>query len=83
MKLVAGDLLADAERHADAIRQSDLDWTIVRAPRLTDGPHTGVYRHGYLDLGVTASISRADVADFMLSVVENDTYVQEAPVVTS
>jgi putative NADH-flavin reductase len=83
MGLVAGDMLADAEHHADLIRQSDLDWTIVRAPRLTDGPHTGTYRHGYLDLGVTASISRADVADFMLSIVEDGRYVQEAPVVTS
>lgn len=28
-----------AEGHAQVIKGSDLDWTIVRGPRLTEGPH--------------------------------------------
>jgi putative NADH-flavin reductase len=83
LKFFAGDVLDDAEAHATVLRASDLDWTIVRAPRLTDGPHTGQYRTGYLDLGLSAQISRADVADFMLALATGDAdYHQEAPMVT-
>jgi hypothetical protein len=48
-------------------QQSSLDWTIVRPPRLTDKTYTGRYRvrEGHLPrFGFT--VSRADVADFMV-----------------
>lgn len=82
MKLVARSVLEDAERHADVIRQSGLDWTIVRAPRLTNGAHTGRYRVGYVGKGTGMTISRADVADFMLRLVREGTHVHEAPMVS-
>ena len=46
-----------------------LDWTIVRPPRLTNGPKTGVYQHGETihATQVVPRISRADVADFVLT----------------
>jgi putative NADH-flavin reductase len=45
----------------------DLDWTVVRPPRLTDGPLTGAYvtavdRH----LPRARSLSRADLAHYLL-----------------
>jgi putative NADH-flavin reductase len=52
--------------------ESELDWTMVRPPELTDKPYTGKYRvrEGHLPrFGFT--ISRADVADFMIKAVEN------------
>jgi putative NADH-flavin reductase len=51
--------------------KSGLDWTIVRPPRLTDKPRTGAYRvrEDHLRFGFT--ISRADVADFVLRCAEN------------
>jgi putative NADH-flavin reductase len=52
--------------------ESDLDWTMVRPPELTDKPYTGKYRvrEGHLPrFGL--KISRSDVADFMIRVVEN------------
>lgn len=58
---------ADLARMEDALRASALDWTIVRPPRLTNGPRTTNYRtaHGQNLRGGT-SVSRADVADYML-----------------
>jgi putative NADH-flavin reductase len=56
------------------LQKSDLDWTIVRPPRLTDKPPTGKYRvsEGHLPrFGL--SIARADVADFMLRTVQDPT----------
>lgn len=82
MKVVAGDTLLDAREHVSSMRGTDLDFTVVRPPRLTGGEHTGNYRTGSLTLGPRNSISRADVADFMLSCVENDEYVREMPMVS-
>jgi putative NADH-flavin reductase len=54
----------------DEVRDSGLDWTISRPPKLTGGPVTGHYRTA-LDRNVRGgfSISRADVAHQMLAAV--------------
>jgi putative NADH-flavin reductase len=85
--LVAADLLADSEAHVDDVRASGLDWTVLRAPRLTDGEATGSYELGYLDLGLGATLSRADAAAAMLDVLEAEpgsdgAWVGELPHVT-
>ena len=69
---------ADHERQEAVVRQSPLDWTLVRPPHLKDGPRTGVYRHGFptTDKRIKGWISRADVADFMLKQLVDDTYLQ-------
>jgi putative NADH-flavin reductase len=62
---------ADLARMEDLLRESDLDWTVVRPVRLTGKPLTGKYRtafgqnvrHGLL-------ISRADVAHYMLGAID-------------
>jgi uncharacterized protein YbjT (DUF2867 family) len=55
----------------DVLRDSGLDWTIVRPPRLTDRPLTGTYRVAYgQNLRGGFFISRADVAHHMLRVLE-------------
>jgi putative NADH-flavin reductase len=59
--------MADQRAQERLLAASDLDYTIVRPPRLTDDPATGTYR--VLPDAVPSSsrrISRADVADFML-----------------
>ena len=83
LKLFAPAVLEDAEGHAAALRAGDAAWTMVRAPRLTDGDHTGAYETGYLDLGPGAKISRADVADFMLKLALEGGYEREAPMITA
>lgn len=60
----------------DEARGSSLDWTVVRAGRLTDGPPTGEYRvgSGRLPEG-GAEISRSDLAHFMLDLLDGRDYV--------
>jgi putative NADH-flavin reductase len=72
---------ADHERQEAVVRQSSLDWTIVRPPHLNDGPRTGDYRHGFApsDRGIEGKISRADVAGFMLRQLTDDTYLRRSP----
>jgi putative NADH-flavin reductase len=72
---------ADHERQEAVIRESSLKWTIVRPPHLLDAPRTGVYRHGFstTDRNIKGKISRADVADFMLKQLTDDSYVHRTP----
>jgi putative NADH-flavin reductase len=73
-------MFVDKVLQVQEIRQSDLDWIIVRPARLTDGPRTGDYKVGApLPMGPRAKISRTDVADFLLKQVSADTYVHQVP----
>jgi uncharacterized protein YbjT (DUF2867 family) len=66
---------ADLAAMEDVLRDSGLDWTVLRPPRLTDKPPTGTYRTA-LDRNVRRglSVTRADVADHMLRILsEPDT----------
>ncbi|MCO6003569.1 SDR family oxidoreductase [Actinoallomurus purpureus] len=62
---------ADLALMEDIVRESGLDWTISRPPRLTDKPLTGAYRTARgqnVRGGVT--VSRANVAHHMLAMLE-------------
>ena len=76
-----GRLSRDSRSAARIVSESGLDWTLVRAPILTDGPRTGHYRVGALARGMPLRISRADVAEFMLSCLTEDKFVHERPAV--
>jgi putative NADH-flavin reductase len=83
LKLMAGDLLADSERQGNLIKQSGLDWIIVRVPVLNEGPHTGNIKVGYVGQGTGTRISRADVADWMLRQIDSNTYLGRAPMISN
>lgn len=72
---------ADHERQEAYVKESGLDWTIVRPGAFTDGGLTGAYRHGFrpFEKGISLKISRADVADFMLRQLENNAYLRKTP----
>jgi len=70
---------ADLAQMEDVLRDSDLDWTAVRPPRLTDKPLTGIYRTARgRNLRRGLFISRADVAHFMLHAIEQPETIQQA-----
>ena len=71
---------ADHEAQEDCIKQSQLEWTIVRPGEYTQGDRTGKYRHGIQVAGkFKAQISHADVADFMLKQLADSTYLRKTP----
>lgn len=75
--------IADHEANEALIVRSSLAWTIVRAPKLTNGRGTGNYRSGEAIRGSwpVPLVPRADVAHFMLEQLENERYVRKAPAV--
>ncbi len=82
LKTLSGAVLQDALGHVDVIKSSNLDWVIVRGPRLTEGPRTNKYRVGWVGVNTGTSISRADLADFMLKQVTDNTYLRKMPMIS-
>ena len=75
-------MLEDAVAHVRVIRESGLEWVVVRGPRLTEGGRTGVYRVGLVGKNSGTRISRADLAEFMLDQLTTDAHLGRMPVVS-
>jgi NAD(P)H-binding len=81
-RVFGGTMLTDGEVHAKELAATDLEYTLVRPPRLTDGVFSGRIQHDLtLKLGAASSISRADLAAFLLEVAVEGRYVRAAPMV--
>ncbi|MGB3637188.1 MAG: SDR family oxidoreductase [Rivularia sp. (in: cyanobacteria)] len=73
-------VFADHQIQEKYVQQSDLDWTIIRPAAFVEGTRTGKYRHGFPSSDRTSSltISRPDVADFILKQLNDNTYCGKA-----
>ena len=77
-RLFFSGIVADASAMEEIIRKSSLDWTIVRPPQLTDKPYTGKYRVRESHLPRFGfHISRADVAGYLLKIVEERVSIEK------
>jgi len=77
-KTVLRERYTDLALMEDVLRASDLEWTIFRPPRLTNGRLTGTYRTAFRrNLRGGWRISRADVAHAMLTVVGRQETIRE------
>jgi len=82
LKLMRGYVLADVEGHLAVLEESGLDWTVVRAPRLTDKPGRGTHRVGWVGVNASTQISRDDMADFIVTQVEDRRFIGQMPFVS-
>ena len=82
LKTLQRDVLEDAAEHVAVVRESGLEWVIVRGPRLTRGERKGRYRVGPVGKNSGTQISRADLAEFMLDQITDDTHLRRMPVVS-
>jgi uncharacterized protein YbjT (DUF2867 family) len=70
---------ADLALMEEILRESGLDWTVIRPPRLTGKPLTGSYRTASgQNLRRGLLISRANVAHLMLAVLEQPETIHRA-----
>lgn len=81
LKRFSRHVYEDMVRAVALVQAADLDWTIVRVPRLVDGPTSGQVRTGYVGQGTGMSLSRADLAAFLVQQLESETYLRQAPVI--
>ncbi|MGI9008867.1 MAG: NAD(P)-dependent oxidoreductase [Streptosporangiaceae bacterium] len=71
---------ADVRRMEAAVRATNLHWTLVRPVRLTNKPLTGTHRvRPDVPPPHARTIGRADVAQFILTVLGNDGWLKSAP----
>lgn len=79
--LFLGNIFNDKERQEKYIKESLLDWTIVRPGQLVNGEKMGSYKiwTGKPNEPIEARITRADLADFILRHLDDEAYLRETP----
>jgi putative NADH-flavin reductase len=84
LRSLIGKRVEDKDRQEELVRACDLEWVLVRPPLLTNGPRRGSYRVGFdIPIKLFSSVSRADVAEFMLKQLTDNTYLHQAPTITN
>lgn len=80
-QIVFGRAYDDKSLQEQLIKESELDWTIARPGVLTSGPRTGHYRIlSEASQWRNGIISRADVAEFLVRQIGDQTYIRKTPV---
>ncbi|MDP1621246.1 MAG: SDR family oxidoreductase [Bacteroidales bacterium] len=82
MPLFLKHVFEDKKRQAKVIRESKAEWVIIRPTGLTDAPKTNTYKIN-VEIPTSKSIPRADVADFMLKLLNDKKYDGQMPAISS
>lgn len=79
--LAVSHVVAAKRREYEIFSRSDLEWTLVRPPRVTEGPPTGRYSVGAHLAG--RSVTQGDLAEFMLSELRECKWLRSAPYIAT
>lgn len=81
IKFIDADRINDGVQHAEILKNSELDWTIVRVLKLSNRPAAPftLKQHGPAKI----LTSRAEVAQAILQVLDSSEWIQLAPVVST
>ena len=77
-------IYSDKEAGEKVLGTSGLDWTIVYPTGLTNGPRTENFRFGeHLPMHGLPTVSRADVAEFLIEELDDGQYVRKGVFISS
>lgn len=76
-------IIDDKNRMEPMIRQSGLDWTIVRCTTLKEGASKGHVQASLDGKGLKFSIPAADMATFMVNQLSTRQYLFQSPTISS
>lgn len=82
-KTLRRDRVDDERQSIRLTEQSELDWTVVRAPFLNNQPPKDNYRVVHLGIDAGNSITRTDLAAFVLDELKNAKYIRQMPLVSN
>ncbi len=82
MSIFFSKVLNDAVKHVEILKDSGLKWVVVRGPRLTNDPATGKYRVGWVGVNSGMKLTRADLSDFLVKQLEDETFNHQMPMVS-
>lgn len=81
-RLPLKNVYADKAKADEQVRNSKLDWTLVYPVLLNNKPPTGKYKVGEkLSMNGMPKISRADVADFIVRQLADNSYIRKSPII--
>lgn len=83
LQTLGGNVLQQSEQAVRKVQSSDRDWTVVRAPMLTDTPKTGSVRVGMVGVGTGPRLSRADAAAFIVEQFAATGQFRRAPMISN
>jgi NAD(P)H-binding len=79
VKLALKEVMADKEEQEAAVRESDCDWTIVRPATLTFKRARRNLKAGTdLRWNITSTATRADVAEYMVKILDDPATYKKA-----
>lgn len=85
--IMAGILFKKAKQECvaigDVVRNSGLDWTLVRFMAPQNTPYKGKVKVGFGDVKMKFAISREDIGAFMVRQIERDKYIHSMPIIGS
>jgi NAD(P)H-binding len=69
---------------SELVTRSPLDWTIARFTRPVDGTRKGNVRAGFLGRDrIGATITRADIAAFLIAQTTDTSFIRAAPAISN
>jgi putative NADH-flavin reductase len=82
LNVIAKNVVADMQQAVKKTKASNLDWTVVRVPMLTEAPAQDALKIGHVG-DIRPSITRADMAAFMLGQLTDKTYLRKLPAISN
>lgn len=83
-RLMFPNALTELVGMTEAVRTSDLEWTIGRITSPNDRASKGTIRAGFLGGDkVGSAMTRADIATFLVSQLTDDTYIRAMPAISN
>lgn len=82
MRALFGPAMKDKQHRIEAVMASGLEWTIVRAPLIVEGPALGAVEADPRSVP-RGSVRAADLAAFIVDAAIGGAYVRSAPFVAS
>ena len=84
VKYTMANAFYEFDRIGDIIQKSGLDWTIIRFLQPTDESKKGNVKHGFVGtIKLGMKTTRADIADFALKQVTDNTYIGKMPAISN
>lgn len=82
LSIVSKPILVAKQKEWEVLKTSDLDWTLVRPPRITSGKITTKLLADEKNL-YSLSVSVEELSDFILDQIKSPEWIKKAPLVSS
>lgn len=79
-RVIAPKVFSDGEKHIRLLARSDVEWTVIRSPKMSNGKATD-YALNDISANAWDTVSRQTIANAMLDVLEKNEQLKKAPII--